>query len=118
MTGFYGLAIVLAYFCGMLTAFTLNKFITFKGGTGKDLHFEIGGFVCINLLGLLQTFVVSMVMVHWILPALGVVKHVHLIGHAFGVAAPLFTSFIGHKYITFGRHSFAEAILLFRRKRL
>jgi putative flippase GtrA len=100
----YGYSIVVAYCFGMVTAFTLNKYLNFKGSENK-VHFEAINFIAINLLGLLITFSVSIALAYYLLPFIGIFRYRFLVAHIIGTAAPAFTSFLGHKYITFGKYS-------------
>ena len=54
-----------------------------------------------NLLALLQTFVVTLVLARWALPALGMHEHVETAAHVIGVGVPIVTSFFGHKHFSF-----------------
>jgi len=96
----YEIAIVLAYCCGILTAFTLNKFFVFdakRGKTGKQLL----GFVIVNILGLAQTLLFSLLFRNFIFPQIGFTFYPDEVAHFIGIAIPVFTSFLGHKYISF-----------------
>jgi putative flippase GtrA len=96
----YPVAIVCAYLIGMAVAFVLMRQYVFEGG-GKALGPQVVMFGLVNLLAVLQTLVVSLVLARWFLPSVGVTAHVEAIAHAFGVAVPLVTSYIGHKRATF-----------------
>ncbi len=76
----FSAAVIAAYCVGMCTAFVL-----------------------VNLLAVAQTWAVSMALLKWVLPALGVTDFAPEIAHAVGVVVPVFTSYLGHK-----RWSFAE----------
>jgi putative flippase GtrA len=96
----YVIAIVFAYICGILTAFTLNKFFVFdakKGKTGKQLLW----FVIVNILGLVQTLLFSLLFRSFIFPQTGFSFYPDEAAHLIGIAIPVFTSFLGHKYISF-----------------
>ena len=98
----YEVAIVFAYCCGILTAFTLNKFFVFdakKGKTGKQLL----GFVLVNILGLALTLLFSLLFRNVIFPQIGFSFYPDEIAHFIGIAIPVFTSFLGHKYFSFRR---------------
>jgi len=98
----YEIAIVLAYCCGILTAFILNKFFVFDaryGKTGKQLL----GFIAVNILGLAQTLLFSLLFRNIIFPQIGFDFYPEEIAHFIGIAIPVFTSFLGHKYISFRR---------------
>jgi hypothetical protein len=42
-----------------------------------------------------------MLLVHFVLPALGVKRYLEAIGHGIALAAPAVSSFFGHKYLTY-----------------
>jgi putative flippase GtrA len=93
-------AIILAYLTGMVTAFLLAKFLVFKNSRyslGKSaLIFSV-----VNMAAIVQTWVVSMGLAFYVLPFMGVTNWVVEIAHAVGIASPAFTSYLGHKYLTF-----------------
>jgi putative flippase GtrA len=93
-------AIVLAYCTGMLVAFCLARVFVFTQST-RALGHSAGLFVLVNALAVLQTWVVSMVLATYLLPAIGVTMYAQAMAHAVGVAVPVFTSYWGHKRWTF-----------------
>lgn len=96
----YSAAIVVAYLCGMVTAFTLNRLFVFRE-TVNPLHHQAFWFTVVNLAAVVQTLIVSLVLARWLFPTIGFHWYVDTVAHACGVAAPLITSFIGHKHLTF-----------------
>jgi len=96
----YSAAIVLAYLVGMTTAFVLARQFVFKQGQ-QALHHSAMYFVLVNVVAVLQTWVVSMGLALYVLPALGVTRFVAEIAHAVGVVVPVFTSYLGHKHLSF-----------------
>ncbi|MBC5782881.1 GtrA family protein [Ramlibacter sp. USB13] len=98
----YPAAITCAYLVGMTVAFLLMRQYVFSA-SGQPLLPQVVKFTIVNVLALLQTLVVSLVLARWALPALGVVTHAEAIAHLFGVAVPVFTSFLGHRHATFRR---------------
>ena len=96
----YSAAIVLAYLVGMTTAFLLARQFVFKEGK-QALHHSAMYFVLVNAVAVLQTWAVSVGLATWILPALGVSRFVPEIAHAVGVVVPVFTSYLGHKHLSF-----------------
>ena len=93
-------AIVLAYCIGMLTAFVVNKLFVFQDSV-DGLHHQASWFVLINLVAVLQTVLISVLFADYLLPLIGMRWHPESVAHAIGLAIPVFTSFIGHKYLTF-----------------
>lgn len=98
----YPVAIVAAYGIGMLTAFVLMREQVFES-RGRGLAWEIGAFVAINALALVQTLLVSLALAYYVLPRFGIVQHAETIAHLVGVIAPMLTSYYGHKHLTFGQ---------------
>lgn len=93
-------AVVCAYLVGMAVAFALMRAHVFPPGRGS-LARQAAGFVAVNALAVLQTLAVTLLLARWALPALGVERHVEEIAHAAGVAVPIATSYLGHKYLSF-----------------
>jgi putative flippase GtrA len=98
----YAAAIVLAYLTGLVAAFVLNRQFVFKEATNR-LHHQMFWFVAINVLALAQTLVVSLLVLRFVLPQFGIVWHASEIAHAFGIVTPVFTSYIGHKRLSFSQ---------------
>ena len=97
-------AITLAFCVGLTTGFLLNRGWVFTK-SGKHWSNEAMWFTVINLIGLGQTILISWLLAQYILPVLGF-EHglTEAIAHSIGVLVPVFTSFIGHKFITFRAH--------------
>jgi len=93
-------AVVLAYGVGMVTAFVLARAFVFTDSR-QQTHKSMLFFVLVNLVAVAQTWAVSMLLAHWLLPALGVERFVPAIAHAVGVVVPVFTSYLGHKRWSF-----------------
>jgi putative flippase GtrA len=96
----FGPAIVAAYLCGMATAFALNRLFVFREATNA-LHHQAMWFTIVNLVALIQTLAVSLLLADYIFPKIQFHWHMESIAHAIGVAAPVVTSFIGHKRLSF-----------------
>jgi putative flippase GtrA len=93
-------AIILAYITGMITAFVLAKLFVFKDSQ-LSVHRSAAFFVLVNLVAVLQTWGISMVLAYYLLPWLGVTLFAQEIAHTFGVAVPVFTSYLGHRHWSF-----------------
>ena len=96
----YTAAIVLAYLCGLVTAFLLNRRYVFRGATNR-LPRQMFWFVVVNLVAITQTLVVSLLMLHFVLPWIGVSWHAEELAHVVGIVTPIFTSYVGHKRLSF-----------------
>lgn len=96
----YSAAIVVAFFTGLITGFILVKLFVFKEtrhSTARSAFY----FTLVNLIAIVQTWAVSMALAFYVLPRLGITWHVKEIAHLVGVCVPVFTSYVGHKHITF-----------------
>lgn len=96
----YEIAIVVAYLCGMTTAYVLNKVFVFDA-SGRDVSDEYLRFALVNLIAVAQVWIVSVVLARIVFPATGFGWHSETIAHVIGVAVPIFTSYLGHKHFTF-----------------
>lgn len=96
----FEIAVVLAFFVGLITGFVLMRQFVFEGA-GKPLAPQAVKYVMVNLVALVLTVGVSSLLARWLLPVLGVDRHVEAIAHAFGVAVPVLTSYVGHRLATF-----------------
>lgn len=96
----YVIAIVGAFCVGVATAFVLNRHFVFTA-IADPLGLQFLRFVAINLIGLAQTLIISLVLAGYALPAAGWAAHAETVAHAIGIAVPVATSFLGHKYFSF-----------------
>ena len=96
----FSYAVVLAYITGMITAFVLAKLFVFKDSQ-QSVKRSVIFFALVNLFAVLQTWSISMGLAYYLLPSIGITLFVEEIAHAFGVAIPVFTSYIGHKRWSF-----------------
>jgi putative flippase GtrA len=96
----FSAAVCLAYVVGMITAFILARWLVFGAGE-QSTHRSATIFVGVNLFAAAQTWLVSMVLANYVLPAMGVQSHVHEIAHAVGIVIPVFSSYFGHKRWSF-----------------
>ena len=98
----YALSIFGAFIVGMATAFVLFKYVVFRVTSLQDAPKEGVYFVLVNLAALLQTYIISICLAEYIFPWCGWLWHRYDIAHGIGVAVPVFTSYIAHKYFSFG----------------
>lgn len=96
----FSTSVIFAYLTGMVTAFILAKMFVFKSSTQTIKHSAII-FSLVNVLAAAQTWVISMALNFYILPALGFERHIAEIASAVGIAFPVFTSYLGHKRWSF-----------------
>jgi len=96
----FGNAVILAYITGMITAFILTKFFVFE----KSIHSvkkEFYYFTMVNLVALLQTYIISVGFAEYLFPMMGFKFYPKAVANAIGVVFPVFTSFFGHKHFSF-----------------
>jgi len=96
----FSMAIVLAYLTGMATAYVLARLFVFTDSSPR-LGRSVLLFALVNVIAIAQTWGVSLWLATQVLPALGMRRYVPEFAHAVGVVVPVFTSFIGHKYLSF-----------------
>jgi putative flippase GtrA len=97
----YEVAIVLAYLAGMTTAYVLNKFFVFLSAD-RQISAEYARFALVNLIAIVQVWCVSIALARWLFPVIGFTWHAETVAHIIGVASPAYTSYLGHRYFSFG----------------
>lgn len=96
----YEVAIVVAYLCGMTTAYVLNKLFVFSP-SGRAVHDEYLRFTIVNLLAVAQVWIVSVGLAFYVFPFLGFTWHAKTVAHIIGVVVPTITSYFGHRHFSF-----------------
>ena len=96
----YEVAIVLAYVCGMITAYLLNKYFVFEA-SGRAVASESLRFALVNLAAVAQVWIVSVGLARFLFPAIGFTWRAETVAHVIGVVVPVFTSYLGHKHFSF-----------------
>jgi putative flippase GtrA len=102
LSGWLGLgwAVIVAYGIGMLTAYLLNRLFVFEA-SGRGSASEMTRFALVNLVAVLQVWLVTIGLRYYLLPAVGWTWQAENIAHAVGVASPIVTSYLAHKHFTF-----------------
>lgn len=100
----YNKAIVVSYLIGTVFAFFLYQHEVFGKGE-RPLWQEIGLFAFVTFAAIAQTLIVSVLLADHVMPAVGWQWHSKEVAHFIGMGVPMFSSFLGHKYLTFGRES-------------
>ena len=96
----FEIAILISYGIGMLIAFILAKRFVFLN-SNKSIKKSFPAFALVNLISVLQTFFVSIFIKSCLLILFKNLSIIELISHTCGLGILVFTSFYGHKYITF-----------------
>ncbi|MGB0906406.1 MAG: GtrA family protein [Maricaulaceae bacterium] len=96
----YEFAIIIAHIIGMVVAFLLARKFVFDV-SGHNIHRELTGFTIVNILSLAQVWLISVFLYRFALPQIEWTIQPALTAHIIGVCSLVFTSYFGHKYISF-----------------
>jgi putative flippase GtrA len=96
----YEWAVLLAFCVGLGVGFVLMRTYVFDA-LHKPMAPQLARYVGVNLFAAVQTFVISIALARWLLPAVRVESHAEAIGHLAGVLFPIITSYFGHRLLTF-----------------
>lgn len=96
----FSASVLFAYLTGMVTAFVLAKIFVFKSSTQSVKRSAIM-FALVNVLAAAQTWAISVGLNFYVLPSIGIERHVADIASAIGIIFPVFTSYLGHKRWSF-----------------
>jgi hypothetical protein len=69
--------------------------------SGRAIHDEYLRFGIVNLVALAQVWIISVGLARFVFPAVQFTFHADTVAHVVGVVAPVFTSYLGHKYFSF-----------------
>ena len=97
----FEISVFISYLLAMITSFLLQRKYVFKS-TKKSYKRSFAVFLLVHFVTLLQVWIVSLLIKFWLINFISSVPIVEFIAHCFGVGIPAFTSYYGHKYITFG----------------
>jgi putative flippase GtrA len=93
-------AVTLAFFVGMAIAFALSRHFVFDGSESR-IEGQIARFVIVNLIALVQIWIISVGLADFVFPFIGFTWRPELVAHTIGVLSPVVTSYLGHKHFTF-----------------
>lgn len=96
----FSYAIIIAYLIGMSSGYLLFKTFIFKASDNKT-SVELVFFITINTLGLFQTLLISLLFANIIFKFIADIHLREAASHFIGIASTVFSSYIGHKYLTF-----------------
>ena len=96
----FEVAVIMAYLCGMTTAYVLARQLVFER-SGRAVHDEYIRFALVNLIAIVQVWIVSVGLADIIFPRIGFYWYPYTVAHLVGIIIPVFTSYIGHKYFSF-----------------
>ncbi len=92
-------AVVLAFFVGLGSGYLLSRTYVFARSM-HPVHVEMTYYVFVNLLALLQTWLLSVYLAKLLTPQLGM-DWGQAVAHLAGIMLPVITSYFGHRYFTF-----------------
>jgi putative flippase GtrA len=95
-------AVAVAFPFGMLTAYILNRLLVFER-SGRSVADELWRFTVVNLVAAAQVWIISVGLAEYAFPASGFNWHPLEVAHLIGVAAPVLTSYLGHRHFSFAR---------------
>ena len=93
-------AVFLAYLVGMSAGFTLYRAYVFPNSP-QSIGIQIALFLIVNAVGAGVVMAISLVMLEYVLPALGWRILPEAFAHGTGIGVGAVVNFIGHKYLSF-----------------
>tara|TARA_B100000242_G_C43036824_1_gene483387 strand:+ start:1320 stop:1733 length:414 start_codon:yes stop_codon:yes gene_type:complete len=99
----FELSIVIAYFFAIITAYFLAKIFVFKNKKVK-VYRSFAFFFLVNIFAIFQTWMVTILFRNYIFEFINIDSNRDLFAHIIGVCVPVFSSYYGHKYITFNNN--------------
>lgn len=100
----FEVAVVVAYLVGMTTAYVLAKLFVFEA-SGRSARDEFLRFAIVNVVALVQVWLVSVGLARYLFPAVGFTWYADDIAHMIGVVIPAITSYLGHRHFSFAARS-------------
>ncbi len=96
----YRIAVVLAYFIGMLTAFIFFKHYVF-GKSNRHYKDEIRDFTIVNIFSAIQVWLTSVGLSEYFFPYISFNFYPEEVAHFIGLSILAVTSYFGHKHFSF-----------------
>ena len=96
----FEMAVVLSYAIGMVCGFALYRAYVFPEA-GLPLAVQARRFIAVNLVSAAEVWVLAVVFVRVLFPALGFNLFAESVAHALAIAAGAVTSYAGHRLLTF-----------------
>lgn len=93
-------AVALAFPVALTFAFVLSRFFVFEASK-RSVWEQYLRFWLVNLVALIQVWLISVGLTYWFLPAIGWTFHAELLAHTVAVCSPVLTSYYAHKIFTF-----------------
>ena len=99
----YSISIFISYLAGMFTFYILARSFVFKESNQK-IRKSIIYFVFINFIAILQIWLIAHLFLDIIFPLIEMHFYPQEISHALGIIFPIFSSYFGHKYLSFKKN--------------
>jgi putative flippase GtrA len=93
-------AVAYAFLVGLATGFLLARRLVFKA-TGGDAYGQFVRYSVVNLVALVQVWLISVGLARFVFPAIGVDWLGETAAHVIGVLSPVATSYVLHKRFSF-----------------
>lgn len=104
----FEIAVAVAHVVGLIVAFTLNRFLVFRGYRGRLLP-AYSRFFLVNAGSLLIATSTSSVLYRFILAAMLIDPYTSYVAHFLGLAACAIPSYLGHLHFSFREKDSAAA---------
>lgn len=98
----YEVAVAVSHLLGMVTAYTLTRLFVFER-SGHTVKREFSRFAMVNLLSLVQTWIVAVGLLRLVFPQIGFEYEPELVAHIIGLGLTAVTSFWAHRHFSFAR---------------
>lgn len=95
-------AVLLAYLVGMTTAFILSKRYVFEKSS-QTVTRQFYYFSLVNVFAAIQVWVISVGLAEYAFVWLDYRIYREELAHLIGITVPVFTSYLGHKHLSFRR---------------
>lgn len=93
-------AVALAFPIALTFAFVMSRFFVFEVSKRPVLE-QYFRFWVVNLIALVQVWLISVGLSYWFFPAIGWTFYPELLAHTIAVCSPVLTSYYAHKVFTF-----------------
>ena len=93
-------AVALAFPIALTFAFLMSRLFVFEISR-RSVWEQYLRFWIVNLVALIQVWVISIGLTYWLFPAIGWTFQPELIAHTIAVCSPVLTSYYAHKVFTF-----------------
>lgn len=96
----FRVAVILAYLVGMTTAFILSRKYVFEEGSQPVVK-QFYYFSLVNLFAAVQVWLISVGLAEYLFIWLDYHLFREELAHLIGIAVPVFSSYLGHKHLSF-----------------